>query len=216
MPFITTIRSAKRRSGWIEIQLDGASRIVLPGDEATRLGLVEGQELEADEVERVRRRAELAEARRIALRYLSVRPRSRREVELRLRRAGIGTDAIASTATRMRELGYLDDRAFAAAFVRDRIRLKPSGARRLRSDLRARGVSAEDAELGIREAMAELRTAEEDLLERAAAKRARRLDRLEPERARRRLFAFLTRRGFEAADARRWIDRRWPPPEAGG
>jgi len=215
VPRITDLTSAKRRSGWTEIRLDDASSFLLPDDEVLRLGLSTGDLIEEDRQRELERVAGRAEAMRGALHYLSVRPRSRRELILRLRRNRVADEWIQSTLARCEELGYLDDRAFAAAFARDRIRLKPSGIRRMLGDLRARGVEQEDALAGIREAMAEEGVRERELLERAARARARRLEGLDPQVAARRLFAFLSRRGFPAGDARQWIDERWDPPGAG-
>ena len=210
MPTVTALAPAKRRSGWTEVELDGGAPCLLPDDDVYRLRLEVGAELDEGELDALRSSAGRAEAMRVGLRYLTVRPRSRHELERRLRRERIDADAIAHAMERLRALGYLDDAAFAAAFARDRIRLRPCGVRRLRSDLRARGVSAVDAASGIRTAMADEEVTEDALLERAAAKRASRLSDADPEAARRRLFGYLARRGFEAGGIRAWIEAHWP------
>lgn len=208
MTRITGIVPAKRRSGWVEIRLDGASRILLPEEDAGRLGLAVGDRVDRDRLDRVRAAAAAAEAIRGALRYLSTRPRSRREVELRLERKGLDPTSISAAIERCETLGYLDDREFAAAYARDRIRLRPCGEARLMADLRARGVRETDAAAGIRTAFRDEDVSEEDLLEREASRQVRRLSRLEPGVARRRLYAALMRRGFPALMVRRWMDRR--------
>ena len=151
-----------------------------------------------------------AEALRVGLRYLSARPRSRREVERRLRRDRIDDEAIQHALERLEARGYLDDAAFAASFSRDRIRLRPCATRRLRSELAARGVSKSDADRGIREAMGEEGVTEEALLGRAAAARARRVAETDPAKARRRLFDYLIRRGFAAEDISGWLKAHGP------
>lgn len=216
MTRVTGLDPVKRRSGWMEIQLDGAPLCLLPDDEVWRLRLELGSELADGDVEEVRRSAERAEAMRVGLRYLSVRPRSRREVERRLRRDRVGVEAVEHTLDRMEELGYLDDADFAAAFARDRIRLRPCGVRRLRSDLFSRGVSPEDARRGIEAAMVEEAVTEEALLDRVASARARRLSATAPDVSRRRLFGYLARRGFAPGSIRAWIDARWPDDDGSG
>lgn len=196
----------------MEIRLDDASSFLLPEDQVAVLGLSAGEEIHADRLREVERAAGRAEAMRIALRYLSARPRSRHELRLRLRRKGAADGAIEAALARCEELGYLDDRAFAAAYARDRIRLRPSGIRRMKDDLRGKGVSETEAVAGIRDALDEEEADEAELLERAARGRARRLAALEPEVAARRLFAFLTRRGFAPADATAWMDAEWRHP----
>ncbi|MFQ5747552.1 MAG: regulatory protein RecX [Gemmatimonadota bacterium] len=141
----------------------------------------------------------------LALRHLAVRTRSRAELERHLRRRGVPPESIPSVVEHCAELGYVDDRAFAAAFVRDRIRLRPRGIARLRSELRAKGVDAEDAEAGIRMAFEELGVTEGSLLEAAAAGRWRALRALAPPVRRRRLAAYLLRRGFPPPDVRRVV-----------
>jgi regulatory protein len=190
----------------MEIRLDDASTFLLPNDEVLRLGLSSGDEIAAGRLHDIARVAGRAEAMRIAQHYLSVRPRSRRELLLQLRRKGMVDEAIDTVLARCEELGYLDDRAFAAAFARDRIRLRPCGVRRMLGDLREKGVAEADALGGIREAMAEEEVGERELLERVARARVSRLEGLDPQVAARRLFAFLSRRGFPADEVRRWID----------
>lgn len=206
---ITGLVPVKRRSGWTEVQLDGASLCRLPDDDVYRLRLEVGLQLAPAGVDAVQAAAGRAEAMLVGLRYLSVRPRSRREVERRLRRDRIDRAAVQHVLERLEALGYLDDAKFAASFARDRIRLRPCGIRRMQSDLFARGVSGEASDRGIREAMAEEAATEETLLEQAATSRARRLAGADPAKARRRLFDYLARRGFAAESIRAWIDANW-------
>ncbi|MCY3599582.1 MAG: regulatory protein RecX [Gemmatimonadetes bacterium] len=189
--------------------MDGAFLCRLPDEDAYRLRLEVGLRLESAELEAVQAAGGRAEAMFVGLRYLSVRPRSRRETERRLRRDRIDPAAIQHALERLAALGYLDDAQFAASFARDRIRLRPCGTRRMQSDLLARGVSREDADRGIREAMAEEGATEEALLQRVATARARRLTGADPSKARRRLFDYLARRGFDASRIRAWIEVNW-------
>ncbi|WP_420634050.1 regulatory protein RecX [Candidatus Palauibacter sp.] len=190
--------------------MDDVPLCLLPDEDVYRLRLEVGVELGEVEVDAVRASAARSGAMRVGLRYLSVRPRSRWEVERRLQRDRIDGEAIERTLERLEALGYLDDEEFAAAFSRDRIRLRPCGARRMRSDLLSRGVSPEDAERGIRAAMAEEGVTEDELIERVAAARALRLKGADPAVSRRRLFDYLARRGFSSGSIRAWIAAYWP------
>jgi regulatory protein len=72
------------------------------------------------------------------LNLLSRRAHSRAEIRRKLGRRGYGEEEVESTVTRLAELGYLDDRAFAEGHVRRR----SSGLGRLAlsAELAARGV----------------------------------------------------------------------------
>ena len=209
MPSVTALSPVKRRSGWIEIQVDGASCILLPDQDIARLGLTIGSTINETDLASLQSTAELAEAMRVGLRYLSVRPRSCREIELRLLREKLEQETIEQTIDRLTTLGYLDDRNFAAAFARDRIRLRPCGVRRMKADLLSRGVSSCDADDGIESAMMEQDVNEHELLQQVASARASKLDDLDKGVARRRLFGYLSRRGFSSENVRKWIDTRW-------
>lgn len=91
-----------------------------------------------------------------AARFLEARSRSSDEVRRRLRDAGYRADLVEGALERLTELGYLDDAAFARAWVESRDRARPRGARALRDELRRMGVPAADAEaaLAAREARA--------------------------------------------------------------
>lgn len=123
--------------------------------------------------------------------------RARTEQELREALAAAHDEAASGAAVaRLLELGYLDDREWARAYVARR-RSQVRGRALLRRELLASGVSAADA--------AEALAAHEELdaARRAIAGRNHALRSVEPDRRRRRLSGFLMRRGFsrETADA---------------
>src|SRR5207237_2338701 len=75
-----------------------------------------------------------------AIRFLSYRPRSAREVEMRLRKKGYSAETIATVLERLRQRGYVDDLEFARFWVGNRMTFSPRGPRLLRSELRQKGV----------------------------------------------------------------------------
>jgi regulatory protein len=76
----------------------------------------------------------------VAARFLGTRPRTRWEVERRLRRAGADDATTEATLERLTELGYLDDAAFARWWGEQRDRHRPRGRRMVEAELRQRGV----------------------------------------------------------------------------
>ena len=75
-----------------------------------------------------------------AARLLEARPRSVAEVRRRLLGLGYQRDLVDGTLVRLTELGYLDDEAFARAWVESRDRSKPRGEHALRRELGHKGV----------------------------------------------------------------------------
>lgn len=82
------------------------------------------------------------------LRLLARRAHSRAEVRRKLGRRGYAEEEVESAVTRLGELGYLDDRAFAEGYVRRRSPAR--GPLALSAELAARGVDRRlaDAALG--------------------------------------------------------------------
>lgn len=206
MPTITALERSRGRRGWRDVHLDGKFHCRLPRQACREAGLAVGVELAPDELARLRDEAHREEAVDRALRYLSHRPRSRFEMERHLRRKGYVHSAVEAAVARCTELGYLDDRAFAAAYARDRIRLRPRAAALLVSELGKRGVSYEDARAGVDRAFTDEGVTERALLRRAAEKRWRALRGREPEEIRRKLQGYLARRGFTGGEVFEVVD----------
>jgi regulatory protein len=76
-----------------------------------------------------------------AVRLLALRPHFVAEVERKLRQRGYEAGEIAAAIARLEELGYLDDPATAAEYVRLQRERKGWGRTRLRAELLRRGVS---------------------------------------------------------------------------
>ena len=144
----------------------------------------------------ISRAEQLEFARRIALRLLDARSRSEAELRSRLASRGVPEDVSEELMERFREVGLLDDAAFADALTQTRVQVDRHGVTRIRAELRRRGVDEDVA------AEALSRVGQEEQLEAARAfaqRRARTLAGLDSRVARRRLAGALGRRGFGGA-----------------
>jgi regulatory protein len=136
---------------------------------------------------------EVSKAKEAALRLLTVRARSRSELERRLERRGFAARDIAAALDRLSEAGLVDDAAFAAAYAQGRGG-RGADSRVIAAELRDRGVAKELAERAA-EAAVPVDERAERCLEVAAARLAR-MEGLAPEVRFRRLAAYLDRRGY--------------------
>jgi len=137
---------------------------------------------------------ELKRARNTAYRYLTIRPRSRAEVEQKLRDREFPPDTVASVIEHLLRLGYLNDEQFARQWAAGRVRSRGFGRRRVEQELRQKGIGRDiirDTLTGLFEEAPEL-----DVARKEADRKLRTLARLEPEVRRRRLAGFLERKGF--------------------
>ncbi len=131
--------------------------------------------------------------------------RTRRELELRLRRYEPDPQLIAEALDRLEASGLLSDADVARAEAESRLR-RGEAPGRVRQTLRRKGIDARGAEQALSQAVEADGFDEVEACRRQAERRQRALASLEPAVAHRRLMAFLLRRGFSGAVVRRVLD----------
>lgn len=206
MARVTALVAQKRNPNRVNVYLDGEFAFGLAAIEAARLHL--GQELGDADLARVRQADDVAVAHERALRYLSYRPRSEAEVRKYLAGKKVVPEVIEEIVERLTRVGLLNDQAFAQYWRENRENFRPKGAAALRQELRQKGVPREavdQALSGMDEEGAAL-----DL----ARARARRLGGLDKLAFKRRLAAYLGRRGYAYDIIMPVVERVWQ--EQGG
>jgi regulatory protein len=151
-------------------------------------------------------------AKAAALRLLSRRAYTSKEIRDKLIKREFDASAIETTMADLNRLNLVDDRHFAKRFIDERLRLKPCGRVLLRQDLRRRGVPVEIIDEMIEEAFDVVDT--KSLAYDVLSGRARRYKGLEKDKALNRMYGFLGRRGFDGSTAREVSLRVWQEIEA--
>ncbi|HUK56255.1 MAG TPA: regulatory protein RecX [Nitrospiria bacterium] len=128
-----------------------------------------------------------------AYRYLARSPRTRAELERRLREKNYPEPVIRQVLQRLEAYRYIDDQAFARQWARDRFTRRRWGPSRLRMELERKGVAREWTEAAVRELFEE--GAEETRATELVVQRLRGRGLRDPKEYRR-LFAYLFRRGY--------------------
>ncbi len=205
---ITGLETQKRNAQRVNVHVDGEFAFSLSLDQAAKLH--KGQALSDADIARLKDDDDVLRAVDRAVRFLAVRPRSEHEVRQSLRLKDVPPSVIDLALERLRALGYLDDRAFAAFWTSDRRQFKPLSARALRYELRQKGVAADI----IDEILAEQDDTEEAY--RAAQSRIGRLRSARRDELRQKLMMFLARRGFAPRVSRDAIVRLLDELEAEG
>ena len=193
-----------RRPGSTRVVIDGRPAWTVPAEVIEAIGLVPGQAVRGETVERLDQAAEEEGAVRAALRALERRAHGETELARKLERRGHDPAAIAAAIARLRRMGLLDDLAFARLYIASRTE-RGRGPIRLRQDLARLGVDRDAAA----RAMAELVADVADPLQHPralAARRARQVAALPVETRRRRLIAYLGRRGYRGSEARAIVE----------
>lgn len=145
----------------------------------------------------------LTRAKDRALRLLGVRNRSEFEIRTRLEKAGFTGDVIAEVVSWLVSLNYLDDERFAAEWVESRLRHKPLGRSRLAYELGQKGIDREVVERVLEGVDLQK---ESELAINLASKQFARMRETSWERVERKIYGYLSRRGFRSDAVRRAIE----------
>src|SRR5215204_2329751 len=200
---VTALRPTKRDPDRIAVDLDGSFAFALPAQLVADERIKVGDALDEAKVSALLAAEQASRATEAALVFLGYRPRSEKEVRDRLRRGGYDQEAIDHAISRLHEWRYLDDADFARRWVENRTTHRPRGKRLLQQELRHKGIDTETA----REAIDDADLDETGAAEALARRRLPAYAGDEPAAIRRRLGAYLARRGYGYDVIRVALDR---------
>ena len=201
MSHITAITPVLRHPGRFELLVDGVRVATLFLDAIERLGLVVGGSVAGLE-ERIALEAAQLTVYDRALRMLAFRARASAELARSLVRKGELKEHVDRAVARLQEQGLLDDDAFAQSFTRARVLGARQSKRRVQQDLARKGVARAVTDAAIATVFEEAGVDQQAVVEEAARRKLRSLSKLDPAVRRRRLYAFLARRGYDGDDIR--------------
>ncbi len=195
---VTRIETQKRSPNRKNIYVDGEFVAGVSDETLLRLGLRAGDEIDPDKLATFQATEELLNAKRAALRFLSYRLRTVREVRDKLRENEFGDEVISKTVYDLEQSGLLNDTEFAQTYIRDTLAIRPSGKYLLKRRLLLLGLDKSLVDEVLNES---LENASQEIAALEAArkfmKKANALQRRkDPLKIRNRLVNFLSRRGF--------------------
>ncbi len=198
IPTITALEPDPRRPATVRLELDGARFGAVPrdlvGTERLAVGLVIDTELH----QRLATAADAEAAHRTALRCLELRSYARNDLARRLQRKGHPRHAVEAALERVAALGLLNDEAYARNYVQTRA-ARGRGPSRLIRDLLAMGVQRAVIDGAVAAQWPE--GSDTTSMPRAlATKRSAQLGALPRQTKRRRVLAYLARRGFSGRE----------------
>jgi len=204
--FLTGLAPDPRRPDYRLVELDRGRFASLPAEALAGLGLAVGAEIGPRIFARLQELADLEGAHRAGLRALARRAHARFDLRRRLLQKQHPPAAVDGALERLAGQGLLDD----AGFARDYAGAKAArgrGPARLIKDLLAQGVERRMAEEAVRAALADDSVDPGAVVRAVAEKRAKQLAGLPAPVRKRRLAAFLARRGFQGSEVREVVER---------
>jgi regulatory protein len=195
---VTKIESQKRNPKRRSIFIDGKFAFGLDEEVLYKLGVKKGDSLTEQQIQRITKEERKKEAKDVALKILSFRRRTEKQVKDKLQKKGFDEKTIKATIDKLKEFDLINDIEFATAWVKDRLAFKPRGKKLLKQELWKKGIKKEIIEQVTEELCQNEDKSALELLE----KIKKRYKDLEEKAAKRRMFNFLLRRGFSYEVAR--------------
>jgi regulatory protein len=198
---ITALTLQKRNRQRVNVFLDGEFAFGLSRITAAWLQI--DQVISDEKIAELRATDDREVAYQQALKFLSYRQRSIKELRRHLQENHYSEEIVSETLTRLQNSGLLDDRQFAETWVENRNEFRPRSKRALAIELRQRGIADED----IDEVTQNID--DEELAYQAALKHTRKMEGLEWLEFRQKLSSFLARRGFSYDVIKTVVERVW-------
>ncbi len=192
---IINIKVTGKRRNKVEVTFNDSTTVMISPETLMKHNLSRGKECTEEEIEDIRREDERIRARIQAVKYASVRVVSKAQLKRHLLKKGFSDESVDAVVARLDEKGFIDDTRFAQLFIKDRMKLKPAGPRKLAADLRKRGVERHIIEEAV--APWEDLDTQREVARSLAEKKINTLQRYDQKKQRRKLYAYLERRGFD-------------------
>lgn len=144
MPTVTALEVQKRNKNRVNVYLDGEFYCGMEALSAVKFGLKTGVEVDTDKLQRSVADSETFSAFNKAVDYLSRAPKTEKQITDYLVRKGYDEQIIDNVRDKLRYYKYIDDERYAEMYVEQNSKTK--GARRLKQELLAKGISQDKAE----------------------------------------------------------------------
>jgi regulatory protein len=143
---ITKVEAEPRTKGRYRIDINGTYAFTVHEDVLVRFRLVKGASLPEELQREVMEEEERQAAYRAAIRYIGRAMRSAGEVRSKLESLGYAPEWIRHAIERLKEQGYVNDAAYAAALANQRLALNRKGRLWIRHELARKGIGKQEAE----------------------------------------------------------------------
>ena len=137
---VTSVTAQIKRPSRSSVFIDGEFAFGMDSGDLAALSVKVGMELDEGALKKLMDEKIFADAKNAALKYLSHRARTQREIEKRLEEYGFPPETIIKTLELVKKYKYVDDEAFARDYAESRLNSGNYGPRRIMRELKIKGV----------------------------------------------------------------------------
>jgi regulatory protein len=191
---ITSVEKQKKSRYRYNIFLNEQFAFSVHEDMIVKYRLLKGEYVNATRIEMIITEDEYHKAFLEAMRFVGRRPRSRKEIELKLKEKGYGEEAVTRTIQKLIEQKIIDDEQFANMWTEHRLFSQMKGRRWVQQELQQKGLPKEL----IQEALANVDEEAEYEAAYDTAKKKWLTTKGEPFERKHKLANFMLRRGYSS------------------
>lgn len=188
---ITSAEKNKKYKDRLSVFVDGKFSFTISEEDYISMNLYEDKELTEETIDYVKNTLNYREAKSKAVRYLSMKMRTEKEVRDKLGEEGYDEDCIEKAVNELKAIGYINNQLYAQKYIYDRSKLKPISKKLMKKELTYRGISAEIADEVLNDWKVEDSAVAESLLKRKFGKYD-----LADKKVLKKAMMFLMHRGF--------------------
>ncbi len=195
---VTKVLKHRGKTPTYSVFLDGKNAFDVSDMTLVKFGLAAGKTLPPEMVEKIKDADSFHRGQKVALNYVSYRPRSSREVMVKLNEKGFPLGIAQRVVQHFQSVSLINDLEFARMFVRDKLRAKPIGRALLKQLLMVKGLSRQIIDEVLKEYVSDedQQKAAVQLANKRLRLAGRSFSKLDPLKRKKRLLDFLLRRGF--------------------
>jgi regulatory protein len=198
---ITALTLQKRNRQRINVYLDGEFTFGLA--RILTAWMQVGQTLSDEKIEQLKAADECEVAYQRAIQFLNYRPRTENEIRQNLLKHDVPETVLDNVVERLQRAGLLDDMRFANAWVENRADLHPRSKRALAYELKQRGIEQQLIQQSLEQ------FDDDQAAYQAALQKSRKLQGLDWQAFRKKMYGFLARRGFDYETSAPVVKRVW-------
>lgn len=188
---ITSVEKSKKNKDRLSIYIDGKFSFTISEDDYLSMNLYDKPVLTEDTVDYIKNTLNFCEAKSLAVRYLSMKLRTEKEIRVKLQNEGYDSVCIEKVIDELKAIGYINNKLYAQKYVYDRSKLKPLSKKLLKQELQTRGIPGNVADEVLDDWKVEDMVVAESLLKRKFGKYD-----LTDEKILKKAYMFLLHRGF--------------------
>jgi len=188
---ITSVERNKKNKDRLSIYIDNQYSFSVSEADYLSLNLYELREITEDEIINIKENINFRSAKAAAIRYLSLKFRSEKEVAVKLENEGYDSETISKVVEELKAMGYINDSLYVQKYIFDRSKLKPRSKRMLKYELLSKGI----AENIIDDALAEWQMDDYAVAENLVKRKFGKYD-LYDDKTIKKIYSFLHHRGF--------------------